>query len=446
MAEFKAITSALCSRSGLLAVELAPPPRAGSPSRRSSRSGSARYVAHIASTTSIRPGPRGRARHGPHGRAADATAALRRRRWRPRPRRRTTRCASADWERALRHGRAGGRGSADRRGRRRGRRSRRARWRPLRRALRTPLPRATLRAPADHAPTSRRAARACTVAAIRVRCAVVDGGTDERMPEPHRLTDLDEAKLLRLGGRGIRQTERSCCAAHDGGIARGLGRREHDPHPRRRRERRDAGGVVLLEAMPERHRGVADQGRRQLLGGQLRAEVAERERIAAGVRDDVRDDRGVDVSVDRRHGERAAADSGSRPARRQARHARQRTDDAVVIARGEDERDRLGRQPASDESEHFERLAVEMVGVVDDADRRNVVARAGEDRQHPEPDERALGRSARGQAGRDQEPRLAGRAGCHRCSERAGARAAARLRTRAPPRPRTPRPAAPGRR
>ena len=153
--------------------------------------------------------------------------------------------------------------------------------------------------------------------------------------------------------------------------------------------------------MTERHGGVADQGRRELLGGELRAEIAERQRIPAGVRDDIGDDRGIDVSIQRRT-QNGRCRFGVEAGQREAWDARQGTEHAVVIAGGEDERDRLGRQPAGDETEHLERLAVQMVSVIDHADRRNVVARTSEDRQHPESDERTLGRSARSQAGGDE--------------------------------------------
>ena len=90
----------------------------------------------------------------------------------------------------------------------------------------------------------------------------------------------------------------------------------------------------------------------------------------------------------------AAADSGSSPA------SCRRGTPASARATPSSSREAKMSATASAESrratrpEHLERLVVEMVRVVDDADRRDVVAGAGEDRQHPEPDERALRRSS----------------------------------------------------
>ena len=103
-------------------------------------------------------------------------------------------------------------------------------------------------------------------AAIRVGRAVVDGGTDERMPEPHRVPDLDEAELLASADAASGRPERASRRRARRRRRPSTRPRRADPHPRRRRQCRDAGGVVLLEPTPERHRVRADQGRRQLSG------------------------------------------------------------------------------------------------------------------------------------------------------------------------------------
>ena len=140
----------------------------------------------------------------------------------------------------------------------------------------------------------------------------------------------------------------------------------------------------------------------------------------------------------------AAADSASRPAscRRgtpaSARNTPSSSRDAKMSAT--DSADSLRATRPSTSSDSLSRWWASSI----DADRRNVVAGAGEDRQHPESDERPLGRSARSQAGGDEHRvALGGGDVVDVPSERAREPLHA-PRTRARPRPRIPRPAAPG--
>ena len=67
------------------------------------------------------------------------------------------------------------------------------------------------------------------------------------------------------------------------------------------------------------------------------------------------------------------------------------------LAEREHERDALGQQAARDEGERLCRDPVEPLRVVDDAQQRALLGRVGEQREHRQPDQEAVGRRAHGQ-------------------------------------------------
>ena len=97
---------------------------------------------------------------------------------------------------------------------------------------------------------SGRAQRFVHATAVGVGHAVVHGGTNERVPERHRVANRHEAGALGLGCGIRRQTQPAGRLADEHRITRGLGGCDEQPELRIMRNPLHLGEVVRLEPRP----------------------------------------------------------------------------------------------------------------------------------------------------------------------------------------------------
>ena len=224
---------------------------------------------------------------------------------------------------------------------------------------------------------------------LRERGAALHRRAHERVGEDdaHRLEPDEPGEL---GGLEV-----VACVHHAAGtgeqreIGRGLERREQQERTRALRQAQDA---IDEDGLGTVRRAAADPAAgpcREHGGVERGCELGQGQRVAAGCRHE--------VGCDGRRWRCLAPvlDQFERRALVEAReleprHARRRERAHVVVARAEDERDALAREPASHEQERVLRGSVEPLRVVDDREQRLALGRVREQVQHGCGDEESI--------------------------------------------------------
>ena len=186
---------------------------------------------------------------------------------------------------------------------------------------------------------------------------------------------------------------------------RGLGQ---PPVPVQERPFDTAGERQLL-----RQRGPAGQ----LVGGQRLGQLAERQRIAPGGGDEPIAHRRVNV-LRRVPAEQLTGRLAAQPAKGQARQLAGVEAGRDAVARGEQQRDPFGSQPAGDEQQRGGRGLVEPVGIVGDHENRVLLGGVGEQAEGSEEGEEAVALALDLTEGRLQRGPLRRRKPAHTLAQR----------------------------
>ncbi len=222
---------------------------------------------------------------------------------------------------------------------------------------------------------------------------VVDRRTDQRMPEPDGLAQLDQAGDLGRGGEGG-DLERGGRAGQQPRVTDRFGRGDQQQCPRRLRQRPEPLGEVPLD--PARDRALDDRvtGRVQAVGqfGGTAAsgELQQSERIAVHLGHEPVPDPLLQSPADggfqefpRGRGVEAADAHGRQTGQRLL---------PFGVAHREHHRDRLGEQSPRDELQRLQGDLVQPLRVVDQDEHRARLRGTGEQREHGEADQEAVGR------------------------------------------------------
>ena len=220
----------------------------------------------------------------------------------------------------------------------------------------------------------------------------VDGRARQRMAEDDAVLH-GEQPVGRIDRRE-RDSEPLARAPHEQRIADRLGCRDEQQATGFGGEQLEPPDEARLDPPREvvrlRQPEPAGQLRRRQPAGQLE----ERQGVPAGLREDAVANGRVQRVLHGRVQEcsRIAVDQAA------DLELRQPAELLARLTRREDEADRLGEQPASDESERQGRRPVEPLGVVDDAEQRPLLRHLGHEPEHGEPDQEAVRRRPGGHA------------------------------------------------
>ena len=199
----------------------------------------------------------------------------------------------------------------------------------------------------------------------------VGRGTNQRMTEPHRRTELDQPFFLGRCFGLSPDPELLGGAPQQGRIAQGFGGGDQQESLRLFRERPDAPEEAVLDLARQRQRPGKCEATCQLGRGQATGQLQQGERVAAGLGDDPVAHPLVEPPETRRVQQRPSitvAQATDRPFRQplQLRCV-------ARLADGEHQRDGLGQQPPRDEREGLRRDPVQPLCVVDQADERSLL-------------------------------------------------------------------------
>ena len=147
--------------------------------------------------------------------------------------------------------------------------------------------------------------------------------------------------------------------------------------------------VTLFEQAAERQRFGQERVAVQVAVGQFLADLDERQRVAARLRDDPVRDRGPQPRPGRRR-EHGAGVVGGQPGQAEFGQAAQAARGPRGLADGEDDGDGVGVQPPGHERERVSGFLIQAVRVVDQAQQRLAGGLPGEQPQRGQPDEEAV--------------------------------------------------------
>jgi hypothetical protein len=239
-------------------------------------------------------------------------------------------------------------------------------------------------------------------------CPAVDRGADQRVAERQvgaraEQAGGDDRVLGRADGAGVAGRvgdggEVGGHLPHEGGVAGGVGRRDQGEQLRRLVEGTDLTQEVLLQARPDGQRLEHDPSPAELVVGQVRGQLEQRQRAAARRCHDAPGQTGVDLDVGPGGeevesgpvGQAIDGDRGQAPEDVGGPHA---------VPHPEEQADAVRRQPAPDERQGGQRLLVDPLGVVDHAEQTLLggpvghLGRSGQQGEAGEPDEEAVGRT-----------------------------------------------------
>ena len=210
----------------------------------------------------------------------------------------------------------------------------------------------------------------------------------QRMPEPHAGAEFQQAGLGCRRRRLRGDPEPLGCPPHQHRIADRLGRRELQQPPGVGRKRVQPPPEALLDPPRERHRAGEREPARQLRRRQAPRQLHQRQRVAAGLGDDLVADPRVQRPGQHRVQQRARIGL-LQPLDHQLRQPRQ------LVARNasrEDQADRFRRQATRNEPEDLRRGAIEPLLVVHQADQRMLLGDLGQQAQDGQPDQEAVRR------------------------------------------------------
>jgi hypothetical protein len=238
-------------------------------------------------------------------------------------------------------------------------------------------------------------------APVRLRGVPVDDGTDQRMPEPHSGTDVDQVGgFRRCSGVGT-DPQPLGSPPEQGGVTDRLSGGGQHQQPRLGRQRLEATPEAFLDPAGQRTRVRSvreSEATCQLAGRQSTGQLHQRQRIASRLGHEPVPDALVDDTPERH------VQQGAGIAEVQTRHDEFGQAGQLIGGTGvtdrEDQRHPLGQQPARHERQGLSGHAVQPLSVVDQTDQRLVLGNLGQEVQHRDADQEAVRRITRTQAER----------------------------------------------
>ena len=218
------------------------------------------------------------------------------------------------------------------------------------------------------------------------------------MAERHLFADLQQSLRLRtLGERpdpepvgGTPQEQR---------VPHRIRRGDQQQHSRLVCKRLQPALEALLDPPGQGLRAEQAEPAGQLRCGKASRQLQQRQRIAAGLRNDAIADPLIEHEPDHRSEERLRV-----PFAKSANLERRKPLERLVgFARGEHQRDGLGQQPPGDERERQRRGVIQPLRVIDNAQQRPLVGRLRQQTQYRQPDEELIGRSPAAQSEHDPQ-------------------------------------------
>ena len=213
------------------------------------------------------------------------------------------------------------------------------------------------------------------------------------MTEADGVPDGDELPGLGRGGRRQGEAQLLAGLGQQAGIAGGVRGRRQQQGLRGGGQFPDLAQVTLFEPAAERQWFGQERVAVQFAAGQFLANLDERQRVAARLRDDPVRDRGAQPRPGRRR-EHGAGVVGGQPGQAEFWQPAQAAREPRGLADGEDDGDRVGVQPPGHERERVSGFLIQAVCVVDQAQQRLAGGLPGEQPQRGQPGEKAVRRAA----------------------------------------------------
>ena len=236
--------------------------------------------------------------------------------------------------------------------------------------------------------------------AIARRRGLVDGGTDQRVAEGDPGSRGEQPGCLG-GASGVRADAKAPGRApQQGRVAYRLGGGEEQEALGHLRKRRDPPLETLLYPAGHRQLACHAEPARQFRGRDPAGQFEQRQRVAAGLRDNPVADPLIDPAGNHR-GQQGPGVSVGQALEDQLGQARDRHRARVTDA--DDHRDRFGFQPAGHEGQDLGRGLVQPLRVIDQAQQRLVRGHLGQQGQNRQTHEEAVRCAARTQPEGDAE-------------------------------------------
>ena len=229
--------------------------------------------------------------------------------------------------------------------------------------------------------------RAVNGVAFRECGRPVGGRTNERVPEPHPCTELEQPHL---GGRPRslgRDSELFGGAPYQHRLTDRVGRCQHDQPSGVLREHLETSPEALLDGVGQRHRTRHREAARQLGGRRSARQFEQRQRVAARLGDDPLAHDRVDRPRECR-GEQGAGVGAVESLEPELRQARQLTPLGWLADR-EQECDSLRQQPPRHEPEDLDGGIVKPLEVIHQAEQRLLLGGGGHQAERRETDQEA---------------------------------------------------------